>query len=95
MLQYGGFFQFIESDALVFRDQYPAALADNRQPNRVFGARRKMLPVAFVFYAMLGESVENRFAVVKIFVEIKNEVFRQRQRPSSAPSGLLLRSAAA
>jgi hypothetical protein len=54
-----------------------------------------MHPVALVFHAMLDESVENRFAVVKIFVKIKNEVFRQRQRPSSAPSGLLLRSAAA
>jgi hypothetical protein len=95
MLQYGGFFQFIEADALVFRDQYPALLADKRQPNRVFRAGRKMLTVAFVLDAMLDESVENRFAVVKIFVEIKNEVFRQRQRPSSAPSGLLLRSAAA
>lgn len=33
-----------------------------------------------------GCGVENRFAVVKIFVEVKNEVFRQRQRPSSAPA---------
>jgi hypothetical protein len=66
-----------------------------RQPDRVFRAGCKVLPVAFVFHAVLDESVENRFAVVKIFVEIKNEVFRQRQRPSSAPSGLLLRSAAA
>jgi len=41
-----------------------------------------------------GGGIESRFAVVKIFVEIKNEVFRQRQRPSSGPSGLLLRSAA-
>ena len=95
MLQHGGFFQFVESDALVLRDQNPALLADEWQPDRVFGAGREMLPVAFVFHAMLDESVENRFAVVKIFVEIKNEVFRQRQRPSSAPSGLLLRSAAA
>ena len=95
MLQYGGFFQFIESDAFVFRDQNPTVLTDKRQPNRVFGTRRKMPPVALVFHAMLDESIENRFAVVKIFVEIKNEVFRQRQRPSFAPSGLLLRSAAA
>ena len=95
MLQYRSFFQFVEPNALVFRDQYPAVFTDKRQPNRVFGARVKMLPVAFVFHAMLDESVENRFAVVKIFVKIKNEVFRQRQRPSSAPSGLLLRSAAA
>ena len=95
MLQNGGFFEFVEADALVFRDQYPAAFANKRQPNRVFGAGREMIPVAFVFHAILDESIENRFAVVKIFVEIKNEVFRQRQRPSSAPSGLLLRSAAA
>jgi len=95
MLQYGSFFQFVEADAFVFGEQYPALLANERQPNRVFGAGRKVLSVAFVFHAMLDESVENRFAVVKIFVEIKNEVFRQRQRPSSAPSGLLLRSAAA
>ena len=95
MLKHGSFFQFVEPDALVFRDQDPATLADKWQPNRVFSTGRKMLPVAFVFHAMLDESVENRFAVVKIFVEVKNEVFRQRQRPSSAPSGLLLRSAAA
>ncbi len=37
-----------------------------------------MASVAFVFHATLDESVEDRFTVVKIFVEIKNEVFRQR-----------------
>jgi len=37
-----------------------------------------MAPVTFVLHAMMDESVENRSAVVKIFVEIKNEVFRQR-----------------
>ena len=95
MLQYGSFFQLIETDAFVFRNQNPALLANERQPNRVFGAGREMLAVAFVFHAVLDESLENRFAVVKIFVEIKNEVFRQRQRPSFAPIGLLLRSAAA
>jgi hypothetical protein len=33
-------------------------LADKRQPNRVFGARVKMLPVVFMLHAMLDESVE-------------------------------------
>jgi hypothetical protein len=39
-----------------------------------------------------SESVENGPAVVKIFVEIKNEVFRQQRLPSAVPTGLLLRS---
>lgn len=37
-----------------------------------------MLAVAFVFHAMLSQGIENRFTVMKIFVEIQNEVFRQR-----------------
>jgi len=45
---------------------------------RVFGAGGEVLPVALVFYAVLDERIENGFAVVKIFVEIENEVFRQR-----------------
>lgn len=51
--------------------------------------------MALVLDAMLNKGVENGLAVVKIFVEIKNEVFRQRQLPSAAPTGLLLRSDAA
>jgi hypothetical protein len=54
-----------------------------------------VLAMALVLHAMFGERVEDGFAVVKIFVEIQDEVFRQRRLPSSAPSGLLLRSAAA
>jgi hypothetical protein len=95
VLQHGGSFQFVVSNALVFRDQYPTLLPDKWQPYRVFRSGRKVLPVAFVLHAMLHKSIENRFAVVKIFVKVKNEVFRQRQPLSSAPSGLLLRSAAA
>lgn len=53
-----------------------------------------MAAVAFVLHALLGERVEDGFAVVKIFVEIQNEIFRQR-RPCCAPTGLLLRFAAA
>lgn len=94
-MQHGGFFQFVESDSLVFGEKHPPLLADEREPDRIFRAGLKVLAVTFVFDALLGERVKNGFAVVKIFVEIKNEVFRQRQRPSSAPSGLLLRSAAA
>jgi hypothetical protein len=37
-----------------------------------------VLPVALVPHAVLDERVEDGFAVVKIFVEIENEVFRQR-----------------
>jgi len=37
-----------------------------------------VLTVTLVLHAVLGERVEDGFAVVKIFVEIKNEVFRQR-----------------
>jgi len=51
-----------------------------------------MASVALVSDSVLGESVENGSAVVKIFVEVKNEVLRQRQLPSAAPTGSLLRS---
>jgi hypothetical protein len=37
-----------------------------------------MASVALVPDSVLGESVENGLAVVKVFVEVKNEVFRQR-----------------
>jgi hypothetical protein len=37
-----------------------------------------VLAVTFVLDALLGKRVENGLAVVKIFVEIQNEVFRQR-----------------
>ena len=39
---------------------------------------KNMVPVALVPDSVLGESVENGLAVVKVFVEVKNEVFRQR-----------------
>jgi hypothetical protein len=52
-----------------------------------------MIPVALVPDSVLGESVENGLAVVKVFVEVKDEVFRQRYLPSAAaPTGWLLRS---
>ena len=37
-----------------------------------------MAAVALVFDTMFSQGVENRTAVVKIFVKIDNEVFRQR-----------------
>jgi hypothetical protein len=70
-------------------------LAYEGQPDRIFSSGRKVLAMTLMFHGMLSESLKNRFAVVKILVEIQNEVFRQRQRPFSAPSGLLLRSALA
>ena len=54
-----------------------------------------MLNMSYVFDLVLNEDVEDRSAVLKIFVEVQNEVFRQRELPFSAPSGLLLRSASA
>ena len=70
-------------------------LANKRQPVRILGSRREVLTVAFVLYTVLQKNVDDWFAVVKILVEVQNEVFRQRQLPLSAPSGLLLRSALA
>jgi hypothetical protein len=72
------FFQLIKSDALVFRKQNPALLADERQPHGVFRTRLKVLQVPFVLDPTLNERLQDRLAVVKILVEIKNEVFRQR-----------------
>lgn len=87
-----GPFQFVEPNLLVFGEKYPALLADERQPNGVFRPRIEVASVALVPDSMLGESVENGLAVVKIFGEVKNEVFRQRRLPSAAPTGSLLRS---
>ncbi len=50
--------------------------------------------MTFILHAVLIQRVEDGLAVVKILVEIKDEFFRQRLL-SSAPSGLLLRFAAA
>ena len=52
--------------------------ADGGQPGCVFGSGWEMTSVALVRDSVLGESVENGLAVVKVFVEVKNEVFRQR-----------------
>lgn len=68
---------------------------DEGEPDGVFRSRGEMGAVAFMLDAVLDERIENGLAVVKIFVEVKNEVFRQRQLPSAAPTGLLLRSALA
>jgi len=52
-----------------------------------------MASVTLVPDSVLGESVENGLAVVKVFVELKDEVFRQRYLPSAAAStAWLLRS---
>jgi len=72
------FLQFVIADALVFREQHPASFANEWKPFRVFRPGSKVLTVTLVLHAVLGERVEDGFAVVKIFVEIKNEVFRQR-----------------
>ncbi len=86
------FLQLVESDSLVFGEKYPSLFADEGEPNCIFSTWRKMGAMPLMLDAVLGERIENGLAVVKIFVEIKNEVFRQRQLPSAAPTGLLLRS---
>lgn len=87
-----GLLQFIKPNLLVFGEKYPSLLADERQPNGVLRARIEVASVALVFDPVPGECVENGLAVVKIFVEVKNEIFRQRPLLSAAPTGLLLRS---
>ncbi len=71
-------FQLVIPDAFVFGEENPAFFTNEREPFRVFCAGGEVLPVPLVFYAVLDERIEDGFAVVKIFVEIKNEVFRQR-----------------
>jgi hypothetical protein len=88
-------FQFIEPDPLVFCEQQPAALAHKREPGSVLSSRREISSVTLVSHIVERERIENGLAVVKIFVEIKNEFLRQQRLPCSAPTGLLLRSAVA
>ena len=80
-----GAFQFVKADSFVFREQCPALFPYERQPLGVFGTGREVAAMALVLHAMENERVEDGFAVVKIFVEIQNEVFRRR-RPCSAPT---------
>lgn len=68
-------------------------LSNERQPDCVFRSWREVASVALVLHSVLDESVEKGFAVMKIFVEVENEVFRQRRLPSAAPIESLLRSA--
>lgn len=84
---YGLFLQVIEADSLVFRNQYPTFFPDEGQPRSVLRSRRKVLTMTFVLDPVLREGIQDRFAVMKVFVEKKNEVFRRRWPPSSAPSG--------
>lgn len=53
-----------------------------------------MTTMAFMLHAKLCQRVENRLAVVKIFIQVQNKIFRQLL-PFSVPTGLLLRFAAA
>ena len=94
-MQHRGFLQLVVPDFLIFCDQHPALLSNKREPLGVFSSRLKVTAVTFMLHALLSERVEDGLAVVKIFVEIQNEVFRQRPLPRSAPTGLLLQSAAA
>jgi hypothetical protein len=48
-----------------------------------------------VFDAVLNKNVKDWFAVLKVLVEVQNEVFRQRELQFSAPNGSLLRSSSA
>lgn len=88
----GVLLQVIEANALVFGEEYPAFLSDKGQPHRIFGPGGKMLAVALVGNAVVHQRLQNGFAVVKILVEVQNEVFRRRWLPCAAPNGLLLRS---
>jgi len=73
-----GLFQFVVPNAFVFGQQCPAFVTDKGKPHRVFRSWSKVLSVALMLYAMLSKGIQDGPAVVKIFVEIKNEVFRQR-----------------
>ena len=74
----GVLLQVIEANALVFGEEYPAFLSDKGQPRRIFGSGGKMLAVALMANAVVHERLQKGFAVVKIFVEVENEVFRRR-----------------
>jgi len=78
VLAHRSLFQFVVSDTFVLREHHPISFTHEREPLRVLRARSKVLAVALVLYAVLDERIEYGFAVVKIFVEIKNEVFRRR-----------------
>jgi len=63
---------------IVFGEEYPAFFTNEGKPFGVLRARSKILPVTLMLHALLDERIENGLAVVKIFVEVENEVFRQR-----------------
>ena len=88
----GELLQFVKPDSLVFCEKYPPTLAYERKPCGIFNSLGEVAPMALMLHSILGEGVENGFAVVKVFVQIKNEVFRQRRLPYAVPTGSLLRS---
>ncbi len=92
----GVLFEQVVAYAFVAGEEYPTVGANQRKPRFIECSGRKVVQVALEAHGELGQRIEDRAGVAKIFVEIKNEVVRRRWGEGArAPSGWLLRSPAA
>ena len=60
----------------VFGENSPAAGPNRRQPDFIQGARSKVVSVALKAHIMRNQGVHYRLAIVKILVEIEDEIVK-------------------
>lgn len=90
----GTFFEKVVADAFVGGQKHPTLGADHWEPGLALSATRKVIEVALNTNVKVRESSEDCGRFAEVLVEIENEIVRRR-RGGRAPSGWLLRSAAA
>lgn len=88
-------FQFVVSNSLVLRENNPTLTANEGEPVGICRAGSKVAAMPLMWHVVKRQSIQDRPAVMKVFVEVEDETFRQRSQPFSAPTGLLLRFVAA
>ena len=82
---------FVVTVSLVFREHYPRPFCNIREPLFVTGTTREKITVTPVLYTAVQQCVEDWLAVVKILIQVKNEIVKLQLL--GFPSGLPLQSA--
>lgn len=92
----GAFFKEVVADAFVCGEQSPAIRADEREPHLIGSSSFEVSEMSLEVDSERGECGEDRGRIAEIFVEVEDEIVKLRGgERRSAPSGVLLRFAAA